>query len=129
MTWRLHFRTTIVIGLLGSSLAAFPFDSRASDPVPLDCVPLDRATIVVDSNQPSFVQYGVEDLAGYLQESTGNKVPVLAAADGGTNVRILVGAEAVGRVFPNVFPLGASLTSPGMKPMCCEWLTRVRQPT
>ncbi|MHB8974032.1 MAG: hypothetical protein ACYC3X_25770 [Pirellulaceae bacterium] len=113
MTWRLNFRTTIVIGLLGSSLAAFSFDSRASDTVTPDSVPLDRATIVVDSTQPSFVQYGVEDLAGYLQESTGNKVPVLAAADGETNVRILVGAEAVGRVFPNVFPLGASLTSPG----------------
>ena len=32
-------------------------------------VSLDRVTVVVDSSEPSFVQYGVEELAGYLKEA------------------------------------------------------------
>ena len=67
-----------------------------------DRVLLNHAQIVVDSHQPSFVQYGVDDLAGYLKESTGDEIPVIEAPDGKKAVQILVGKEIVGRVFPQL---------------------------
>jgi hypothetical protein len=62
---------------------------------------LDRAAIVTDFDGSSFVQYGVEDLAGYLKESSGNDVPIVASLDGESPVLILVGKTAVRRFFPN----------------------------
>ena len=67
-----------------------------------DRVLMNHAQIVIDSHQPSFVQYGVEDLAGYLKEVTGNEIPVIGATDDAKTIQILVGAESVGQVFPQI---------------------------
>ena len=71
---------------------------------PAGKVILDHATIVADADQPSFVQYAVEDLAGYLKESTGNEIPVVAVPDRTKHVHILVGAKAVQQVVPQNLP-------------------------
>ena len=78
---------------------AFASSGRAADTLGLD-----RAVIVTDAAEPSFVQYGVEELAAYLKESTGNDVPVVASPDSGKGVRILVGAKTVHQRFPQDLP-------------------------
>ncbi|HPG69131.1 MAG TPA: hypothetical protein PLO37_19960 [Candidatus Hydrogenedentes bacterium] len=65
---------------------------------------LDRCVIVTDGEQPSFVRYGVEELAGYLRELTGREVPVVASADRAQPVRILVGSHAVRDVLADGLP-------------------------
>jgi len=67
---------------------------------------LDGVSIVTESKQPSFVQYGVEELAGYLRESTGKGIPVVTPEDGKGTVQILVGAKVVRRVLPAQAPDG-----------------------
>jgi hypothetical protein len=46
----------------------------------VDKVVLDHAAIVTDTDQASFVQYGDEERAGYLKESTGNEIPIVSLA-------------------------------------------------
>jgi hypothetical protein len=60
---------------------------------------LDRCSIVIDPDQPSYVQYGVQDLAGYLAELTGSKIHVGALPDESSRVRIAIGQEAAERVL------------------------------
>jgi hypothetical protein len=67
-------------------------------------VTLNHAQIVVDPSQPSFVQYGVEDLAGYLKEVTSGATPVAVEHDNTKATHILVGAEAVAKQFPQLVP-------------------------
>jgi len=69
-----------------------------------DSIVLDRAAIVADKDEASFVQYGVEELAGYLKESTGNEIPVVASSDGTHPVQVVVGAKAVQRMLPECLP-------------------------
>jgi hypothetical protein len=64
-----------------------------------DRMALDRAAIATDAEMPSYVQYAVEDLAGYLGEITGNKVPVLAANDAESPTQIVVGSKNAGKIF------------------------------
>jgi len=40
-----------------------------------DRIMLDRSAIVIDPDQPSFVQYAVEDLAAYLKEVSASRFP------------------------------------------------------
>ena len=75
-----------------------------------DTLGLDRAVIVTDAAEPSFVQYAVEELAAYLKESTGNDVPVVASPDSSKGVRIMVGAKTVQSVFPRTCPTRRSAT-------------------
>ena len=65
-----------------------------------DRLPLGRAEIVVDPSEPSFVQYGVEELAAYLKELTGVQPPVRGAVSDADADHILVGSKAVESVFP-----------------------------
>ena len=69
-----------------------------------DKVLLDRATIVIDSDEPSFVQYGVQDVAEYLKELTANDFPVVSSSENGNGVLILVGTKAVQQLFPQMLP-------------------------
>lgn len=65
---------------------------------------LDRATVMSDPDEPSYVQYGVRELAGYLKEATGNEVLVLNSPEGAAGVRIVVGAKAAQRFIPGSLP-------------------------
>ncbi len=69
-----------------------------------DRLALDHAVIVTDAAQPSFVQYAVEELVGYLEESTGNDIPVVASPDDTRGVRILVGTKTVKQLLPQNLP-------------------------
>jgi hypothetical protein len=60
---------------------------------------LDHCCIVIGPDQPSYVKYGVEDLAGYLTQLTGSKVSVGALPDGTSRVRIAIGQGAARRVL------------------------------
>jgi hypothetical protein len=60
---------------------------------------LDRCGIAIGPEQPSYVQYGVEDLADYLMQLTGGKIPVGAVPDEGLRVRIAIGPAAAQRVL------------------------------
>lgn len=97
MIRRLQLCSITTFGSIVLSLAAS--HSQAADHVLLN-----DAQIVIDSRQPSFVQYGVEDFVGYLKESTGNDIPVVAMPNSAKVMRILVGAEAVGQIFPDLIP-------------------------
>jgi alpha-glucuronidase len=65
---------------------------------------LDHAAVVSDADQPSFVQYGIDELVGYLKESTGNEIPVVASLEKSKRVQILVGAKSARQVFPETLP-------------------------
>jgi hypothetical protein len=69
-----------------------------------ETVVLDHAAIVMDAKQPSFVQYGVEELAGYLKELTGNDILVLTFAGKARPVQILVGTKTVKKILPECLP-------------------------
>lgn len=69
-----------------------------------EMVPLGDAAIVMDAGEPSFVQYGVEELAAYLHDITGSQVPVVSTLDGARSASILVGSEAVRAVAPECLP-------------------------
>lgn len=69
-----------------------------------DRLALDHAAIVTDAAQPFFVQYAVEELVGYLKESTGNDVPVSSSPDSAGGVRILVGTKTVRQLLPRNLP-------------------------
>ena len=73
---------------------------------------LDHAMIVTRSDEPSFIQYGIQDLARYLKELTGDRVPVVTSADNTTGVRIVVGTDSVKKFFPQSIP-GEDLGSEG----------------
>ncbi len=80
--------------------------SAAAGSLAAEQVTLDGAVIVADAGQPSFVQYSVEDLAGYLKELTGGDVPVRPAPDGKARVLIAIGPEAARRVLGQTPPVG-----------------------
>lgn len=67
-------------------------------------VNLDHAVVLADSSEPSFVRYGIEDLAGYLIAITGNEVPIVAPSDAAHPVQIIVGTAAVRKVLPDCIP-------------------------
>ena len=73
---------------------------------------LDHAMIVTRSDEPSFIQYGIQDLARYLKELTGDQVPVVTSADNTTGMRIVVGTDSVKKLFPQSIP-GEDLGSEG----------------
>ncbi len=62
-------------------------------------VSLDGCVVAVDADQPSFVQYAVEDLRSYVQDLTGTAPRVLSAGDGSVEVAILVGAQCAKQVL------------------------------
>ena len=65
---------------------------------------LDRCCIVVDPLEPSYVQYGAEDLAGYLASLSGRAVPVGAEADSDARVCIAIGQAQARRVLGEAAP-------------------------
>ena len=67
-------------------------------------VRLEHATIVTSPDEPSFIQYGIQELAGYLKELTGEGGSVVASADNTTGVRIVVGTDSVKKLFPQSIP-------------------------
>lgn len=75
-------------------LAATPVGRAA------EIVTLDRAAIVISPEEPSFVQYGAEDLARYLKETTGVEVPLTNLPNSENPTQILVGTKTVRSVFP-----------------------------
>lgn len=95
----MKYRKSRVFLTIAASLAAM----FATESIAAEKVSLDRAAIVIDADQPSFVQYGVEDCAGYLKELTGNNVPVSDKFEG-EGVHILVGPKAVRQIFPQALP-------------------------
>lgn len=67
-------------------------------------VVLDHAAIVVASDEPSFVQYGIEELAEYLKEAVKHDIPVMTSPDRVHTVQIVVGTAAVCRISPSHLP-------------------------
>jgi hypothetical protein len=65
---------------------------------------LHRAAIVTDADNPSFVQYAVEDLAGYLGELTQNVVPVSTSLARHEGTVIAVGTKTVQQILDRSFP-------------------------
>ena len=97
MTWR--WDRIVVLGNV--LMVCLTIAANGNEP---ERVLLDRCVIVTDGEQPSFVRYGVEELAGYLRELTGREVPVVASADRAQPVRILVGSHAVRDVLADGLP-------------------------
>jgi hypothetical protein len=98
MRLELALPSTLVVAVVVLPLT--PAGSWAAGKVPLEC-----CSIVSDPDQPSYVQYGVEELAGYLSQLTGSKVPVGAPPDGGPRVRIVIGPQPAQRVLTQPMPL------------------------
>lgn len=66
-------------------------------------ISLGRSVIITDEDQPSYVKYGIRELAEYLEEITGRKVPVRCSADTGAGVEIIAGAKRVQQFAPDVW--------------------------
>ena len=79
----------VVLVIFGSGI-------QASEPT----LKLDHASIVTGAEQPSFVQYAMEDLVAYIKESTGNEILVVRTPPSEKGVRILVGEKIVQEIFP-----------------------------
>jgi hypothetical protein len=69
-------------------------------------ISLNQSTILVDANEPSYVQFAVRDLADYIKEITGIAVPV-RKEDESANSVIVVGERAARRVMARI-PLGGN---------------------
>jgi len=80
-------------------LAAMPLDGQAGDQIPLD-----HCTIVADPDSVSYVQYAVEELAGYLKETTGNAPLVADAFESNSGVVVAVGPQVALRILGDAFP-------------------------
>ena len=63
---------TSASGILGAAASSGRVGSRGSN----EKISLNQSGIVVDGSEPSYVQYGVKDLANYLKEITGTEVPI-----------------------------------------------------
>jgi len=96
---RMYLASTIVtLIILGAARPAWADDR----------IMLDRASIVIDPDQPSFVQYAVEDLAKYLKETSGIEVIVGTSPAGKTPSLIAVGPKTAGQI------LGEALKTEGL---------------
>ena len=51
---------------------------------------LDDTVILVDSSEPSYVQYGAKDLANYLGEISGKPVVVSASLNAGKSAKSII---------------------------------------
>ena len=60
---------------------------------------LDRAAIVTDSGQPSFLQYAVEDLASYLKLATGHEVSIGTATKPKAPTLIAIGPKTAEQIL------------------------------
>lgn len=58
----------------------------------------------MDDDQPSYVQHGVREVAAYLEEITGRKVPIESGGSRSTDVQLVVGAKSVQQLAPRVWP-------------------------
>lgn len=61
---------------------------------------LNNAAVVVYAAEPSYVQYGVEELASYLKDIAGNSIPVVASPTSKHEIRIVVGQAAGQKLLP-----------------------------
>jgi hypothetical protein len=113
---RNHNARIVAILLLGCLTASLPGRLVAATQ-PAAKVVLNQATIVVDPEEPSFVQFAVKELAGYLAESTGGDITIAASPDNAQQTQILVGAKTAQRVFSNAIP-DAKLGEEGYRVKC-----------
>ena len=58
-------------------------------------VDLGGGAIILDSNQPGYVQHAVSELRDYLREISGRDVPVITALDEKADIVIAVGKDSV----------------------------------
>jgi len=97
---RLSVLSTLTAGFAMSLAAAGPQDVQARRAN--ERIPLNQSVIVVDASEPSYVQYGVKDLADYLKEITGTEVPIQTTLDETAQSLIVVGKKMVEQVTANV---------------------------
>lgn len=74
-------------------------------------IQLNEATILVDSGEPSYVQYGAHDLASYISEITGTTIPVVSSVRDISNSKkvLSIGAASAGALdVPLSLPEGTS---------------------
>jgi hypothetical protein len=70
-------------------------DSQNSEsPKSHDRISLNHTAIVTDLNEPSYVQYGAQDLASYLKEITGQEIPLTTSLDSAAPSLIVIGKFA-----------------------------------
>jgi len=79
--------------------------ATASSGTAADRVMLGRSGVVMDRDQPSFVECAVTELTGYLKDLTGNEIPVSTSPDGKTPVLIAVGPNMARRVAGKSLPV------------------------
>jgi len=65
-------------------------------------VALNRSVIVIDRDEPSYVQYGVKDLSDYLKEISGTGVSVTTSVDLEAEPMIVVGKKMAEQVMPGI---------------------------
>jgi hypothetical protein len=101
---RAHHSTLAIFSLLASLLSGTAFAQR---------IALEGAAIVVDRSEPSYLQYGADDLASYLTRLTGKKVAVERSAQSvsSTSTLIAIGEKAARRAGVLVDPPSAAGTS------------------
>jgi hypothetical protein len=94
----MRFRCVVLIISFLLSCAAVR-DSRAAEKTSLA-----GAAVVVDLAEPSFVHHAIEDMIGYLLETTGKGLALTNDAKSAKGLRILIGTKAARAVFPEALP-------------------------
>jgi len=97
---------TMVLCVLALAVAASGGESAATSQKPAGRIPLDRCSILVDEDLPTYLAYRLEDLKGYLQEITGSRVEAVREVPRAPGTVIAVGAQAVRKAVGE--PVGAA---------------------
>jgi len=66
-------------------------------------ITLNHGVIVVDENQPAYVQHAVGELAEYLKEITGSEIGIKSAPVPDAPLQIVVGGPSVQKVAPDLW--------------------------
>lgn len=95
---RVLFTATVALFILGAFVAGTTYCQAAEK------VPLADVVILTDPDQPSYVQYAVQELAGYLKEITGQEAAVASTPDRKAGTVVVAGTAAAEKVLGGPLP-------------------------
>jgi hypothetical protein len=78
------------------------FSTMAGECRAAEKINLDQATVIADPDEPTFVRYGIDELAEYLKEATGNEISVLSKLADAKGAKILVGTKAARQIISHL---------------------------
>ncbi|MFN8009083.1 MAG: hypothetical protein U0V70_19060 [Terriglobia bacterium] len=88
-------------GNLPSNLTSLESNSHEKTQQAEEKIFLNKVSILVDPDEPTYVQHALEDLRDFLQEQTASSVEILSSLSGKTEVVIAAGRKAALQLLPD----------------------------